>query len=162
MSIKIRHITGTDIPWVNDFIKFRWGAAFVVAHGQVYKPAELPGIIAILDERPVGLLTYTLSDRQCEIITLDSELEKVGIGSALVDAIISHAKDNGCIRLQVITTNDNLGALGFYQKRGFRLAALYKNAIEKSRKIKPEIPVIGRNSIPIRDEIELEMLFSDE
>ena len=161
MSISIRPVTGTDIPWVNQFIIKRWGAAFVVARGLVYKPAELPGFIALLDERPAGLLTYTQSDHLCGIITLDSEHEKVGIGSALVDALISHAKNTGCIRLQAITTNDNLHALSFYQKRGFRLAALHKNAIETTRKIKPGIPVIGQNDIPIRDEIELELILSD-
>lgn len=162
MSIKIRKVTRTDLPWVNQFIIKRWGAAFVVARGLVYTPAELPGFIAILDEKPAGLLTYIQSDHLCKIITLDSERETIGIGSALVDALISRAKKTGCIRLQVITTNDNLHALGFYQKRGFRLTALFKNSIEVSRKIKPGIPVIGQNDIPILDEIELELILSDE
>jgi hypothetical protein len=61
--------------------------------------------------------------------------------------------------LWLISTNDNLNALKFYQKRGFSLVKLYKNAVNETRKkIKPEIPLIGENGIPIRDEVELEIL----
>lgn len=92
MSIKIRKVTRTDLPWVNQFIIKRWGAAFVVARGLVYTPAELPGFIAILDEKPAGLLTYIKSDYLCKIITLDSEHETIGIVRALVDKLISRVK----------------------------------------------------------------------
>ncbi|MEW5718069.1 MAG: GNAT family N-acetyltransferase, partial [Chloroflexota bacterium] len=81
-----------------------------------------------------------------------------GIGSALIDAVKLRARQAGCKRLWLITTNDNLTALRFYQKRGFTLAALHRNALEESRKIKPEIPLVGEHGIPLRDEIELEMM----
>jgi hypothetical protein len=58
----------------------------------------------------------------------------------------------------LVTTNDNLNALRFYQKRGFVLVAVHRNALEVSRKLKPEIPLVGMDSIPLRDEIELEMM----
>jgi hypothetical protein len=61
----------------------------------------------------------------------------------------------------LITTNDNLHALGFYQKRGFRLVAVHSNALAASRKIKPSIPDFGMHGIPLRDEIELEILLTD-
>ena len=70
---------------------------------------------------------------------------------------IKIAKDSGCSRVMLITTNDNLSALQFYQKRGFDIIRLYHNAVEESRKIKPQIPLIASNGIPIRHEIELEM-----
>jgi hypothetical protein len=58
----------------------------------------------------------------------------------------------------LITTNDNTAALRFWQKRGFKLLRVHRNAVEKSRKLKPEIPLTGNDGIPIRDEIELEMM----
>jgi ribosomal protein S18 acetylase RimI-like enzyme len=58
--------------------------------------------------------------------------------------------------LKLITTNDNLQALKFYQKRGFRLMEICQNAVEEARKIKPEIPKVGYYGIPIVDEILLE------
>lgn len=64
----------------------------------------------------------------------------------------------GCRRLWLVTCNDNLKALGFYQKRGFCLTALHRNVLEVSRKLKPEIPQIGMDGIPLRDEIEMELI----
>ena len=55
-----------------------------------------------------------------------------------------------------MTTNDNLKAIGFYQKRGFDMTRLHYKSVEKSRKIKPEIPLIGDYGIPLRHELEFE------
>jgi hypothetical protein len=44
-----------------------------------------------------------------------------------------------------------------YQKRNFKITAIHCDTIKESRKIKPEIPEIGMNGIPSRDDIELEM-----
>ncbi|MCH7786707.1 MAG: hypothetical protein IIC22_04260 [Chloroflexi bacterium] len=60
-------------------------------------------------------------------------------------------------QLWVITTNDNLNALRFYQMWGMTIAALRPNALEESRKLKPEIPMTGIDNIPLHDEIELEL-----
>ena len=56
-----------------------------------------------------------------------------------------------------MTTNDNLHALRFYQRKGFTLAGLRPNALAQTRKQKP-VPLLGADGIPIRDEIELEMI----
>jgi GNAT superfamily N-acetyltransferase len=157
MEIEIREKLISDQNWVTHLIKERWSSDIVIAHGVVYNPAVLPGYVAFCDSSPVGLLTYQIANHQCEIITIDSLQEQIGIGSALIEAVKTRAIRVGCVRLWVVTTNDNLHALGFYQKRGFQLAAVYKNVVERSRKVKPEIPLIGMHGIPIRDEIELEM-----
>jgi len=108
--------------------------------------------------RPIGLVTYRIDGDECEITTLNSLVEGIGIGSALVAAIKDAAVSAECKRLWLITTNDNLPALRFYQKRGFLLVAVHRNALQQSRRLKPEIPLVGRDGIPLRDEIELEML----
>ena len=56
------------------------------------------------------------------------------------------------------TTNDNLKAMGFYQRRGFDMARLYRNAVDAARSIKPEIPTVGEDGIPLRHEIEFEKI----
>jgi len=118
----------------------------------------LPGFIAEVDNRPVGLLTYHVEDDQCEVVSLNSLREGMWIGSSLLDAAKEAAQAAGCRRMWLITTNDNLAALGFYQKRGWRLVAIHRDALEESRRLKPEIPAVGIDGIPVRDEIELEML----
>jgi len=106
------------------------------------------------------LVTFQITGDACEIVTLDSLIEDRGIGTGLIEAVSTAASAVGCRRLWLITTNDNLHALGFYQKRGFRLAAVHPGAVDAARKLKPEIPLIGNDGIPIRDEIELEIVLT--
>jgi GNAT superfamily N-acetyltransferase len=142
---------------VRSFIAERWGAGFVVAHGQVYYPHELPGAAVRESGSLVGLITWHLSRRACEIVTFDSLRPGTGLGTALIEAARSAALAAGCQRLWLITTNDNLTALRFYQKRGFQLAALHRGALAESRKLKPGIPLLGQHGIPLRDELALEL-----
>ena len=134
-----------------------WGSVEIVSRGRIYLADRLPGFIAWKAGSRVGLITYDIEDSQCEIITIDSLAPEVGIGRALIDRVSQEALTQNCQRIWLITTNDNLPALRFYQKRGFRLVAVYPDAVEVSRKLKPQIPFIGIDGIPIRDEIELEI-----
>ncbi len=84
-----------------------------------------------------------------------------GIGTALIQILINEAALSQIKRIKVVTTNDNLNALKFYQKKGFVLVAVHPNALDQSRKYK-KIPIIGENGIPIRDEIELEYVLIGE
>jgi ribosomal protein S18 acetylase RimI-like enzyme len=89
---------------------------------------------------------------------LDSLREGQGVGTTLIQAVVEEARKRNCKRVFLITTNDNLNALGFYQKRGFELVKINRGALLETRKLKPGIPLIGENNIPLRDEIELEMM----
>jgi len=129
----------------------------MVIHGEQLYPAEHSGFVAESDADAVGVITYILRGDECEILSLDSLAEGQGIGSALVESVRKVAFDNGVRRLWLITTNDSLNALRFYQKRGFELVKIHRRAVDESRKLKPSIPLIGGFGIPIRDEIELEL-----
>ncbi|MEW6718801.1 MAG: GNAT family N-acetyltransferase [Chloroflexota bacterium] len=157
-NFHIRSLGPEDRKWVAEFITEHWGAEIVVGHGTVYRPAQLPGFVAIQDDKKLGVVTYSIDGESCEIVSIDSIRPSLGIGSALIEAVKEAARHAKCKRLWLITTNDNLNALRFYQKRGFVLVAVHRNAVERSRKIKPEIPMIGAEGIPLRDEIELEMI----
>ena len=102
-------------------------------------------------------MTYTIVGDDCEIVSLDSLRPGAGIGTALIDAVKAAAVESGCKRLWLVTTNDNMNALRFYQKRGFVLVKVNRNVIEFARTLKP-VPLIGADGIPLRDEIELEMV----
>jgi N-acetylglutamate synthase-like GNAT family acetyltransferase len=155
-EISLRATTLEDRPQVTQFIREQWGEDLVVSREKTHQPSTLPGFIAEYDEYIAGLVTYRIEQNTCEIVTIDATQKFRGIGTMLLDAVKAAAREAGCQRLWLITTNDNLSALRFYQRRGFVLAALHRNAIEKSREIKM-IPKIGMDGIPIRDEIELEM-----
>lgn len=157
LDLDIRPVTADDRNWVDDFLREHWGSDRMVAHGTLYYPAELPGFIAMRGDHPAGLVTYNIEGTSCEIVTIDAVQKGGGVGSVLVEAMKHEAIAHGCTRLWLITTNDNLRALRFYQRRGFVLAVLRPNALEDSRTLKPEIPLIGEHGIPLRDELELEM-----
>jgi DNA-3-methyladenine glycosylase I len=161
-DFSIRPIQPADRVWVAELARQQWGSNLSVSRGAAYEVDQLPGFIACQGEQPVGLATYHIRGEQCELVTIDSLLEGVGIGTSLIAAVRQAALSASCRRLWLITTNDNLHALHFYQKRGFYLAALYPNAIAQSRAIKPEIPITGLDGILIRDEIELEQWLDPE
>ena len=144
--------------WATDLVREHWGSSEIVTRGKIHDASRLPGFIAVIQGEPLGLVTYRIHDDQCEMVSLDSLMEGVGIGSALVDAVAGKARSQGCRRLWLITTNDNLDALHFYQKRGFHLVAVHRNALEETRRLKPSLPLIGIDGIALRDEIELEIL----
>jgi N-acetylglutamate synthase-like GNAT family acetyltransferase len=157
-AFQIRELNKNDKDWVIELLTEHWGSARVVSRGRVHQADALPGFVAIHGCKPAGLITYNIEGKECEITTMNSIVEKMGIGTALIDAMKAVAGEKGCKRLWLITTNDNTHALRFYQKYGFKISAINVNAIEQSRKIKPEIPLTGNDDIPIRDEIELEMM----
>jgi ribosomal protein S18 acetylase RimI-like enzyme len=159
-DIAISPINREDQEWVVQFMFEHWGSNTVVSHGVTYYPQDLPGFVALHQSEKVGLVTYNITWASCEIVTINSVRPSLGVGAALIEAVKDIAIKSGCKRLWLITTNDNMNALRFYQKRGFVLVVVHRNALELSRRLKPEIPLIGNDGIPLRDEIELEMILN--
>ena len=156
--ITVRSITKNDTEWVAHRLAKWWGSTDIVTRGRFISATALPGFLAVLHEKPVGVVTYQITGRECEIVTLNSLMRGKGIGARLLRQVKKVALSSQCNRICVITTNDNMRALRFYQKQGFSLVAVHRNALKRSRLLKKEIPLIGQDGIPLRDEIELEML----
>ena len=158
MSFTINKITDTDLDWVKEVFQ-GWGADFIVSRGKKKYPEQLEGFYAVDDnDKKVGLVTFEIIGDQCEVVTLDAFVKFQGIGTILLNRVVDIAKSRQCLRVWLITLNDNLEAIRFYQKRGMTIAAVHLNALEESRRIKPTIPLIGQHGIPLRDEIEFEIL----
>lgn len=155
-TFQVRPLNKGDHAWVARLLEEHWGSTKVVSRGRIHKAHELPGFIAMQEDKPAGLVTYRIDGNECEIITINSLVEGAGIGSALLESVRDVAASAKCNRLWLITTNDNMKALRFYQKRGFLLVTVHPNALEQSRRLKPEIPLVGIDGISLRDEIELE------
>jgi len=153
---RVREIRDGDKEAVAGIIAERWGSPIIVSRGKRHDVLSLPGFIAEMDNKIVGLATYCIDDGECELTSLDSLLENCGIGTSLVDAVVDAARAASCRRVWLITTNDNTKAIRYYQKRGFLFAAVHLGAIERARVLKPEIPQYGIDGIPILHEIEFE------
>ena len=154
--IEIHPIEDQTRKTVIDFITENWGAPIVVTKGKVHSSNQLPGFIAYINGQLAGLLTYHIENQECEVVSLDSVIENQGIGTRLLEEVAKKAREQECKKVWLITTNDNIPAIRFYQKKGFRFAGIHLNAIKESRKIKAQIPLYGYDNIPILDELEFE------
>jgi ribosomal protein S18 acetylase RimI-like enzyme len=155
-AVAVRPLAESDRPWLSEYLVERWGEPIAVGGGRVHHVDTLPGFVAFDGGRRVGLLTYAIDGTDCEVVTIDASVEGRGIGTALIDRVADHARRSGCRRLHLITTNDNVRAIRFYQRRGFQLIAVRVNALSESRRVKPSIPEIGMHGIPLRDELVFE------
>ena len=154
--IRVRARESADEPAVAAFLAERHSAR-VARLGRLERPLDHPALLAEVDGALAGVLTYVLGREECEILTLHAAEQWRGVGTALVEAVERIAAESSCGRLWLLTTNDNVDALRFYQRRGFRLAQLNPGAVAEARKrLKPELPAVGEYGIPIRDEIVLE------
>lgn len=114
-------------------------------------------LIATTGGTPVGAVTFTIDNSGgCELMSINATCCFGGIGSKLLSFIEEEARAAGYRRVRLITSNDNLAALRFYQRRSYRISGIYPGAIDEARRVKPEIPLVGYDGIEIHDEIELQ------
>jgi len=156
-KFEIRKIKNSDREWVRKFIIKEWGSEKIIGRGKIYYPNKLSGFVVVSDKKYLGLITYAVKKSECELVSFNTLKKRKGVGSALIEKTKKAVRRIGCKKLLLITTNDNIDALRFYQRRGFTIKKVYPDAIAVARKIKPEIPLIGNYGIPIRDAIELEL-----
>ncbi len=154
-QISIKELTTGNCDWVFDLIDKHWGSLEIARQGKLTSVDGLPGFYAEVGNKKVGLLTYSIQDNLCEIVTLNSLKQGIGVGTSLVKNLANKAIQLGCHKIVVFTTNDNVGGINFYQNRHFVISKIYKNGVRKSRLVKPSIPLIGDNGIKIEDEIML-------
>lgn len=157
-DIIVRAIQGQDKDQLEKFLIQEWHSTRIVNLNRVYEVNKLPGFIAFQKEEIIGLITFHIEEQACEIVSLNSMVENRGLGTRLIELVKQEAQKSGCRRLWLITTNDNMNALKFYQKRQFDLVKIHRNTVAEGRKLKPQIPLIGYHGIPMKDEIELEIL----
>ena len=153
--LAVRPLSADDRSWLTAFMAERWGGV-AAAGGRLHRLDELPGFAAWDGDRVAGVVTYLVEGERCEVVSLDAVTEGAGVGTALIEAACEAARARGCGRVELVTTNDSLRALRFYQRRGFELTELRPGAVDRARAtLKPSIPPVGEDGIPIRDELVL-------
>lgn len=158
VAVKIRRLSGQQAPVIGEYWQQHWGSSEVVSRELRHVPQDVTGWVAE-DEWGAILGMVTVKEgAEWEVVSLDSDRPGKGIGSGLLQMVEGTARQNGVRRLWLITSNDNLDALGFYQRRGWDLVAVHRGAIDRARRLKPEIPVTGLSGIALHHEIELEKI----
>ncbi|MBN1629435.1 MAG: GNAT family N-acetyltransferase [Thermoleophilia bacterium] len=160
-AFTVRPLEPGDRAWVLEMVRGWGGTDYMVSRGRVIPATDLPGFCAVRpDGGRVGLAVYEPAGREWQLVVLEAVERFVGIGTALVAPVRAAAMAAGCRRLWLVTTNDNLDALRFYQRRGFEVVAVHRGLREIAERLKPSIPLVGKFKIPILSEVELEMRLS--
>jgi catechol 2,3-dioxygenase-like lactoylglutathione lyase family enzyme/GNAT superfamily N-acetyltransferase len=154
MTIAVRDKTPADQAWVEDTLTRCWGSTKIAVHGRVFDAAALPALIA---GDLAGLATFEPNNEcgEAELVTLNALAGHQGIGTALVEALAARLAAESIASLRLTTTTDKPDALRFYQRRGFRIAAVRPGAVDEARRLKQTIPLIGDHGIPMSDELDL-------
>ena len=153
MPVIIRPTEDRDHADVRQLLTDRWTAPEIMLDDEMIDASRLPGYVAHDGSELVGLVTLIKRDGEWEILTLDSINRWGGVGSQLLDAVVTEARSKNMPRLTVRTSNDNLDAFRFYQRRGFRFERIGQGVIDRERELKPGIPLRGDYGIEIRDEV---------
>jgi peroxiredoxin/N-acetylglutamate synthase-like GNAT family acetyltransferase len=167
-EIEVRSIQGWGslsqdaAAFARDELIRNWHATAIWSRGVTFHADRLHTFVARRGGEWAGHVTLAFEKDGadagcCEVITLAAKESAGGVGSRLLEAAEDEARLRGCERVYLTTTNDNLRAIEFYQKRGWRLAALHKASMDRCREAGKHVPMLGLNGIPLRDELELEL-----
>jgi GNAT superfamily N-acetyltransferase len=120
-TFEICSATPGDREAIIAILRDRWGGETIVVNDTVYRPADLPAFVAVDGPDLVGLVTYEPGIETWHVLSLNSLVPGHGIGSALLNRVEAAARAIGCHRITLVTTNDNVDAIRFYQRRGFHI-----------------------------------------
>jgi len=151
--VDVRPAQPADRAYVEATLRESWGGFIVARRDELVDSSVLPALVAWLDGVRAGVLTYRKAGAGWEVVTLDATVENRGVGSALIAAARELARAHNAARLWLITTNENVRAIRFYQRNGFDLVALHHDAVTRARELKPSIP-LEVDGIPLRHELE--------
>jgi Acetyltransferase (GNAT) family. len=155
--VQLRRVTDDDRPWIAQTVAAEFASSRVVSKGRVVEDASLlDGFLVERDGRPIGFVLWLEDDGDVELSVIVTTDRGVGAGAALLDAVIAQARESAWHRLWLVTTNDNTDAIRLYQRAGWNWVAWHRDAVARSRALKPELPEIGRDGIAILHEIEFE------
>ena len=160
-DLVLRDRAPDDEPWAEAMLDREMGGRVQARRGEAHDALSFPGTVAERDGTPVGLLTYRPDQDDWELFLLIALERRCGVGTALVEELRRRAAAaHRCRRIWLVTTNDNIAALAFYQRNGYRMVAVHRGAADGAREtLKPSIPLMGENGIAVHDEIEMELVF---
>lgn len=148
----------TDRHALEEMLRLRWSDGTIFVRGRLLNPQDVEAFGAYIDNRLHGVVTWRVEDGTLYMLTLNNITDRRGVGGVLMDTMVDMGRKKGFPFMRALLTNDNVAGLRFYQRRGFRIVAAHPGVIDMMRQLKPSIPPMGMHGIPLRDEIELEIV----
>lgn len=148
----------SDRRALEELLRLRWSDGTVSVRGKLIGAGDVEAFGAYENGRLQGVATWIVEEGTLYLATLNNVTDRRGVSSALLDAMIALGREKGFPVLRALISNDNVKALRFYQMCGFRIVAVHIGVVDMMSRLKPAIPETGIDGIPMRDEIELEMV----
>jgi ribosomal protein S18 acetylase RimI-like enzyme len=154
-QVPVREAEPKDRERLEELALHFWGETEVECFDSVYDVLQLPALVAEMGSEVAGFLSYAVEHERVNLVMLNvlPEYQGRGRGEALLEEAIESARRNGLKRVIVATSNDDLPALGFYQRRGFVITEVVPGRILEHHGGEEE----GFAGIPVRDEMRLEL-----
>ena len=160
-DLNVRPWCADDEAWTNSAFDRHWAEPSVAMRGRLINLATTEMKVACVGSDVVGVVNYIFDNDNCKIVSIISELPNRGVGRRLVEEVERDALATRCPLMTTVTTNDNTDALRFWQKQGFTIVEISRDAVTEARNhLKPAIPSVGQAGIPIRDEIMLQKVLN--
>lgn len=149
----------TDKTEITNFMTRTWGSPRMLVGMHVYNVTEIEAT-GLYDRagKLLAFASWVIRDRTAFLCALHSLVAANGNAKLLLSALKPLVKARGARSIRAMATNDNMPALVFYQKNGFRLATLYVGAVDAYRPTMPGMITHGYEGIAIHDALELECL----
>jgi GNAT superfamily N-acetyltransferase len=148
ISVTVRPAQAADRDWVVDAARRLLGSEHQVHSRRQFTVDAHHLLIADVEDDPTGFLTWVVDEAGCEVLAIATDRPRAGVGTALLDVVTGVARDHGCRRLHLTTTDHNVGAQRFYEALGFTLSERLVGAVDLCReRWKPEIPVDAHDEL---------------
>jgi ribosomal protein S18 acetylase RimI-like enzyme len=153
--LTIRPATPADGSRIAELADTFWGETEVECFDRTYQVDALPAYVACDENEIIGAACYAREGDAVNLVMLNvlPRWQGQGVARGLIAEVIEAACTEGVERLIVATSNDDLLALGLYQRLGFTITnVLVGRLVEHHGGIEP-----GFAGIPVRDEVQMEL-----
>lgn len=155
--VLVRAAEPRDRDRVVDLLLADFGHLTIVAFDEEMHADREEMLVAEMREDIAGVLAWRQHNGALHIVALatDPMWQRSGVGGYLVAEAELLARARGLDRVVTATSNDNLPSLYFYQRHGYRMTEVARDAFARHSKA-PGAP--GFAGLPVLDEIRLEKL----
>lgn len=153
LPVLVREAVDSDREKALGIFRRHFGHTPLVAFGRVVSLGEAATLVAEAEHEVGGALAWRPVDGALHIIAVatDPMWQRAGLAGHLVAEAEIIARRLGHPHVVATITNDNIPALYFYQRRGYRVSAVLTDAVAAQGPAE----ALGFAGIPIRDEIHL-------
>jgi len=153
LAFVVREAKAEDRRAIEEICDRAFGETEIDVYGKTFEVTEGINLIAEVEGELAGLmsLAYDRGDLVVVMLSVYPQHQGRGLGTALIKAAITYAREHSIPFLRAVTSNDDIPLLYFYQRQGFVIHDIAVGLLVDTT----GTSVAGFSGIPSRDEIRL-------